>query len=84
MAFGTLKPAMRPRQWPISSSGVTSASGGTLTTACTASPQRSSGTPNTAASRIASCSTSTDSTSIEYTFSPPVMIMSLSRSTMNR
>ncbi len=40
------------------------------------------GTPITAASRTAGCSISTFSTSTEYTFMPPLMIMSFARSTM--
>ena len=51
------------------------------TIALTVSPQRSSGTPITAASASAGWAASTFSTSAGYTFSPPVMIMSLARST---
>jgi hypothetical protein len=52
------------------------------TIAFTDSPQWSSGIPITAASATAGCSMSTPSTSGPYTFSPPVMIMSFSRSSM--
>src|SRR6185369_7910912 len=48
------------------------------------SPQRSDGTPTTATSATAGWAASTLSTSAGYTFSPPVMIMSLTRSLMNR
>ena len=50
------------------------------TTAMTASPQWSSGTPTTATSATHGCRASTFSTSAGYTFSPPVTIMSFTRS----
>ena len=52
------------------------------TAATTFSSHRSSGIPMTAASSTSGCSSSATSTSFAYTFSPPVRIMSLSRSTM--
>ena len=51
------------------------------TMACTASPHLSSGMPITATWSTAGCEDSAFSTSIEYTFSPPDTIMSLTRST---
>ena len=52
------------------------------TTAQTASPQRSSGTPITATWPTAGWELRTSSTSRDETFSPPVTTMSLARSTM--
>ena len=54
------------------------------TTACTASPHTSWGTPMTATCATAGWVERAFSTSVEYTFSPPVTIMSLTRSTRNR
>src|SRR6201993_2293196 len=51
-------------------------------TATTFSPHFGSGNPTTAHWRTAGCSASACSTSVEYTFSPPVTIISLTRSTM--
>ena len=51
------------------------------TTAETLSPIDSSSRPMTATSEIWGCSKSTASTSAQYTFSPPRMTTSLSRST---
>ena len=48
------------------------------------SPQRSSGTPTTAASRTAGCGSSACSTSTDAMFSPPDTMRSLARSTMVR
>ncbi|WP_243714408.1 hypothetical protein [Actinomadura bangladeshensis] len=50
----------------------------------TVSPQRSSGTPITATSAMAGWAARTSPTSIGYTFSAPVTIMSLIRSVRNR
>ena len=50
MDLGSLYPAMRPRAQPIRSPAVTSIAGLRTTTAFTASPHRSSGTPITATS----------------------------------
>ncbi len=52
--------------------------------AWTCSPQVSCGMPMTATWATASCLEMADSTSAEYTFSPPVTIMSFTRSTRNR
>ena len=58
--------------------------GRATTSAFTVSPQRSSGTPITAASATSGCWASASSTSIGYTFSPPLTIMSLIRSVRKR
>src|SRR5581483_1642341 len=76
---GTLKRASRSVHQATSSSSVTSSA---TTNAAPTSPQRSCGTPTTAASRTCGCSCSTASTSAGYTFSPPEMYMSLSRPLM--
>jgi hypothetical protein len=62
----------------MTSASVTGAEG--VTNALTVSPQCESGTPITTPSATPGQSHSTFSTSGQYTFSPPVMIMSLSRS----
>ena len=56
----------------------------TTTTALTTSPQRSSGTPNTPASRTSGWLSSTLSTSAGATFSPPLTIVSALRPRTNR
>ena len=48
------------------------------------SPHFSSGTPMTATSATAGCENRTSSTSIDETFSPPVMITSFLRSEIVR
>src|SRR3954449_10513609 len=78
--LGHLNLASDSLQKATSSSSVVVVSGLSATTAFTDSPQVSSGTPMIATSMTDGCSASTRSTSGEYTFSPPVMIMSLSRS----
>ena len=54
------------------------------TIAWTASPHFSDGIPITATCSTAGCDAIAFSTSTEYTFSPPVTIMSFTRSTRNR
>ena len=66
------------------SSEVTLCPARSWTTAVTRSPHFSSGNPMTAQSCTAGWASRTCSTSAEYTLKPPVMIMSLARSTMNR
>ena len=82
ICLGALTDPMRALTNAISSSGSMSALGSI--TAVTRSPHLSSGSPTTAQSRTAGCCISACSTSAEYTLKPPVMIMSLRRSTMNR
>src|SRR5947209_13425688 len=74
---------MRSLQCAMSSSGVTSEPGLTLTNALTVSPRFSSGTPTTADSRTAGCSARTSSTSRGQTLYPEALIMSFLRSTLN-
>ena len=65
----------------MSSSSLTSpASGSSTTSAVTISPHFSSGMPMTATSVTASCDIRVSSTSIDETFSPPVMMTSFLRS----
>ncbi len=64
---GYLYAAMRSRQNAMSSSSVALLPGRRLTNALTVSPRYSSGTPTTAASRTASCSYKTSSTSRGHT-----------------
>ncbi len=68
------------RQWASSASAVTSPT----TIATTRCPRRSSGTPTTATSRTAGCRASTSSTSSGWMFSPPEMIMSSTRPSIQR
>src|SRR3989442_1386741 len=63
----------------MSSSGEAPAPSRSTMIAFTASPHCSSGTPTTATSSTAGWVESTFSISTEYTFSPPVMIMSFLR-----
>ncbi len=56
----------------------------TTTSAMTISPHFSSGTPMTATSATAGCENSASSTSIDDTFSPPVMMTSFLRSEIVR
>ena len=77
---GHLKWARRSRVQAISSASDTSASGRRTTTAYGDSPHSAEGTPTTATSATAGWPVITLSTSAGYTFSPPVTIMSLSRS----
>ena len=80
--LGALKCARWLRQWAMSSVSVTSAPARTTTSALMASPHLSSGTPMTATSATAECLYRQSSTSIEDTFSPPVMMTSFLRSDM--
>src|SRR4026209_1404839 len=73
---------MRPRQCSMRSRSVHVMPGRTTTRALIVSPHFSSGTPMTAASATAGCWNRQSSTSIEETFSPPVMITSFLRSEM--
>ena len=66
------------------SSSVTCSPSATTTSAVTISPHLSSGTPMTATSATAGWLKTASSTSIEETFSPPVMITSFLRSEMVR
>src|SRR5256885_13907216 len=72
---GTLKLARRAEQWVRSSSSVAVDPGFSCTTALTSSPSTLCGTPTTAASATSGCSNSTCSTSTQYTFSPPPVLM---------
>ena len=78
---GHLKPAMRSRHQSRSSASVAALPCCSTTTASGVSPHFSCGTPTTATSRTAGCWPITLSTSEGYTFSPPLMIMLLLRST---
>ena len=80
--LGFLNPASRSRAVPMISASVAVMPSRRTMTAVTFSPHFGSGSPTTAASATDGCVYSTSSTSREYTFSPPVMIMSFIRSTM--
>jgi len=58
---------------------VPGAEGFSTTWACTASPHCSLGMPITATCSTAECDATAFSTSVEYTFSPPVTITSFTR-----
>src|SRR5262249_53391595 len=73
----------RSRAYAMISAGLDSLPGSRTTIAFTVSPHRASGTPMTATSATAGCSASVFSTSAGYTFSPPVIIMSFTRSVRN-
>ncbi|MCY1535927.1 hypothetical protein D9M68_713540 [compost metagenome] len=75
---------MNSRQWARNSVSSALQPGFRVTTACTASPQVSWGMPITAHIATAGWRARAFSTSAEYTFSPPLTIMSFTRSTMNR
>ena len=77
---GHLKCASRPRQCSRSARSSMVAPGASTTSAFTVSPHFSSGTPMTAASATSGCEHSASSTSIDDTFSPPLMITSFFRS----
>jgi hypothetical protein len=68
----------------ISSASSTLAPSASTTSALMVSPHFSLGTPMTATSATAGCEKSTSSTSIEETFSPPVMMTSFLRSLIVR
>ena len=68
----------------MSSASVASAPGASTTRALTVSPHFSWGTPMTHTSATAGCEKSASSTSIDDTFSPPLMITSFLRSEMVR
>src|SRR5262245_7189531 len=77
---GALNLASRARTHSRTSSGSSRAPGRGTTQAFTTSPYTRSGTPTTAASRTPGWPHRTSSTSTQYTFSPPRLIMSLIRS----
>jgi hypothetical protein len=77
-----LSPAICVRQCAITVSAVRFAPAPATMTAWTVSPYFLSGIPITATSATPGIKEITFSTSAEYTFSPPEVIMSLSRSTM--
>ena len=68
----------------MSSASVASAPGLSTIRALTVSPHFSSGTPITHTSATAGCENSRSSTSIDDTFSPPLMITSFLRSEIVR
>src|SRR6266436_5776058 len=82
IAVGHLKWAMRPRVNSIRSRSVACCPGRRTTRALMVSPHFSSGTPMTATSATAGCWKRQSSTSIDETFSPPVMMTSFFRSAM--
>ncbi len=82
--LGALTLPIRSLTKAISSAGSTCCPARSWTTAVTRSPHFSSGSPTTAQSWTAGCAISACSTSVEYTLKPPVITMSLARSTMKR
>ena len=82
MYCGTLKSAICSRAYATTACGSNSTPGAGTITAPTFSPIMSSGTPITDASPTPGAPASAASTSTEYTFSPPRLIMSFLRSTM--
>jgi hypothetical protein len=82
--FGACTGPFSSRTCAVSSLGVAMAPGRSTTAAVTASPHFSSGSPNTAAIATASWLVRASSISREKTLKPPLMIMSLIRSTIVR